>query len=243
MWNYHFLVDRPLWDQWLPTLYMPFSMSGDRLAGVYADELVAAGFFPKGARVAIVRYDNPQHVRFAQLFRPRLAAAGVDVVEEVALRQPPSAAGAGDTAAQISNAILRLRASNVTHVAFVPTGGAVPFIFMNEAESQGYRPRYAMNSLDIPYFVSDQAPAGQLAGALAIGWSPASDTHREQALAGDVPPGREEVDGGRLGPGQLRLTPRGPEVVFEVDGWVLTVRGTIPVTHLVDLARRLRPVE
>lgn len=181
VWNYHYLVDRPMWERYLPYLYMPFSISGDRLATVYADELVAAGFFSAGARAAIIRYDNPQHTRFATTqLRPRLQQRGVNVVEDIAMRQPPSAAAAGDTAAQIGNAILRLRGSQVSHVVFVPSGGAVPFIFMNEAESQGYRPRYGMNSLDIPYFVSDQAPTAQLAGAIAIGWSPASDTRREQ---------------------------------------------------------------
>jgi hypothetical protein len=181
VWNYHYLVDRPLWDRYLPYLYMPFSMSADRLGVIYPDELVAAGFFGTGARVGIIRYDNPQHTRFSrELLRPRLAARGINVVEEVAVRQPPSAAAAGDTAAQLASGILRFRGQAVSHVVFVPTGGAVPFIFMSEAEGQGFRPRYAINSLDIPYFVSDQAPAGQLANAMAVGWSPASDTRRAQ---------------------------------------------------------------
>ena len=181
VWNYHYLLDQSVWDQYRPYLYMPFAMSAERLGNVYADELVAAGYFDKGARVGIVRYDNPQHQRFSTaLLRPRLAQHGIQVVEEIAVRQPPTAASAGDTAAQLSNGILRLRAASVSHVLFVPSGGAVPFVFMSEAEGQGYRPRYGMNTLDIPYFVSDQAPASQLSRALAIGWSPASDTHREQ---------------------------------------------------------------
>ena len=186
VWNYHYLVDQAMWDRYRQYLYMPFAFSAERLGPVYADELVAAGFFGSGARVGIVRYDNPQHRRFSEtLLRPRLRDRGVNVVEEIALRQPPSAAAAGDTAAQIGNGILRLRGANVSHVVFVPSGGAVPFIFMNEAEGQRYRPRYAMNTLDIPYFVSDQAPASQLDKAIAIGWSPASDTRRPQTPLND----------------------------------------------------------
>lgn len=178
VWNYHYLVDEATWQEYRPNLYMPFSINADRLGGVYVDVLADAGYFDDAA-VGIVRYDNPQHQRFTtQQLRPALDAVGANVVEEVALGQPSSAAAAGDTATQISAAILRLRSAGVTHVLFVPTGGAVPFIFMTQADSQGFRPRYAMNTLDIPTFVNDQAGPSQLRGALAVGWSPASDVDR-----------------------------------------------------------------
>jgi hypothetical protein len=159
---------------------MPFSVNASRM-GFYIDQLAANNYFAPSAKVAIVRYDVPEHARLVnQVLRPRLTAHNVNVVDEVAVSRPPAATGAADTANQLSSAILRMRAENVTHVLFVPTGGAVPFIFMSEAEGQGFRPRYAMNTLDIPYFVADQASSNQLHGALAIGWSPGSDTHHEQ---------------------------------------------------------------
>ena len=180
VWDYHFLVDGTGWSQWMPYLYMPFSISGDRM-GFYIDQLAANGYFNAGAKVAIVRYDVPEHARLSsRVLRPRLAEHKVNVVDEAAISRPPAAASGADTANQISSAILRFRSEGVTHVLFIPTGGAVPFIFMSEAEAQSFRPRYAMNSLDIPYFVGDQTSANQLHGALAIGWSPASDTHHEQ---------------------------------------------------------------
>jgi hypothetical protein len=180
VWNYHYLLDEPAWQRYRANLYMPFSMTAERLGPAYVDGLAAGKWFDR-AKVGIVRYDNPQHERFSRaILRPALAARDVNVVEEVALSQPPSAAAAGDTGAQIANAIVRLRRAGATHVLFVPSGGAVPFIFMNEAEGQGYRPRYAMTTLDIPYFVNDQATPSQLHGALAVGWSPASDVYREQ---------------------------------------------------------------
>ena len=178
VWNYHYLVDEATWKQYRPFLYMPFSINADRLGPVYVNGLAEGGWF-EDAKVGIVRYDNPQHTRFTKTsLRPALDAIGAEVVEEVALSQPGSAAAAGDTATQISAGILRLRSAGATHVLFVPTGGAVPFIFMTEAENQGFRPRYGMNTLDIPYFVNDQANAAQLHGALAVGWSPASDVYK-----------------------------------------------------------------
>jgi len=180
VWNYHFLVDGQMWAQWMPYLYMPFSVNADRM-GFYIDQLAANNYFAPGAKLGIVRYDVPEHARLvANVLRPRLAAHKVNVVDEAALSRPPAAASAADTANQVSATILRFRSENITHVLFVPTGGAVPFIFMSEAEAQGFRPRYAMNSLDIPYFVGDQTNSNQLHGALAIGWSPGSDTHHEQ---------------------------------------------------------------
>jgi ABC-type branched-subunit amino acid transport system substrate-binding protein len=180
VWNYHFLVDGQMWAQWMPYLYMPFSVNADRM-GFYIDQLAANGYFDAGARVGIVRYDVPEHARLVNnVLRPRLAAHKVNVVDEAAISRPPSAASAADTANQVGATILRFRSENISHVLFVPTGGAVPFIFMSEAEGQSFRPRYAMNSLDIPYFVGDQTNSNQLHGALAIGWSPASDTHHEQ---------------------------------------------------------------
>lgn len=181
VWNYHYVVDGPMWRQYLPYLYMPFTADADRL-GFVIDLLAANGYFTPGARVALLRYDLPQDARLTtSVFRPRLAAHGVAVVDEIAIRPPASAAGAADTGAQLSNAILRLRAEGVTHVFFVPTGGVIPFVFMSEAEGQGYRPRYALTTLDIPAFVADQAPAGQLRGALAVGWSPPSDVRLSEA--------------------------------------------------------------
>ena len=187
VWNYHFLVDGPMWAAYMPYLYMPFSVNADRMA-FYIDQLAANNYFTPNARVAIVRYDVPEHARLtSQVLRPRLAAHKVNVVDEIAVSRPPSASGAADTGSQLSSAILRMRAENVTHVLFVPTGGAVPFVFMSEAQGQSFNPRYAMNSLDIPYFVADQATASQLHGAVAIGWSPASDMHHEQEPPANEP--------------------------------------------------------
>jgi len=180
IWDYHFLVDGAMWAQWMPYLYMPFSVNAERM-GFYVDQLADNGYFSAGAKVALVRYDVPEHAHLSnQVLRPRLTAHHVNVVDEIAVSRPPSAAAAADTVNQLSSAILRFRSEGVDHVMFIPTGGAVPFIFMSEAQGQGYRPRYAMNSLDIPYFVGDQASADQLHGAVAIGWSPGSDTHHEQ---------------------------------------------------------------
>ena len=189
-WNYHYFLDQGLLEQYSPYLYQPFGISAERLAPALVDTLAAGDYFagrgvPPATSVGILRYDRAEQKRFSEnMLRPRLADRGFTVGDEVAVSPPPSAAAAPDTAAQIANAIMRFRRANVTHVIFVPTGGVLPFIFLSAAEAQQYRPRYAMTTLDIPYFVRDQSPTQQLDGALAAGWSPPSDVDHP-----DEPPG------------------------------------------------------
>jgi ABC-type branched-subunit amino acid transport system substrate-binding protein len=175
VWEYQYLLDQASFDKYPSHLYQPFTIVGDRMR-VYVDGLFSQGFFAKGARIGLLRYDTPVHKKFADgVIKPALASHGLKLTSEIAVRSPASAGGAGDTAGQLSNAVLRLRSANVDHLLFVPTGAAMPFIFGPVAESQGYHARYGLNSLDIPVFLAENLPAAQLRDALAVGWTPAAD--------------------------------------------------------------------
>lgn len=174
IWGLHVPIDGAMFRKYRGFLYQPFNVSTDR-QGFFVDELAKAAFF-RGAKVGIIRVDNALHDAYnAKVFRPRLRAHKVPVASEFVFSEPQSAGDAGALYAQASNAALRFRQAGVTHVLFAPTGGTIPFVFQPQAESQGYRPRYAFNSLDIPAFVDLNAPDGQLDGALAVGWMPTSD--------------------------------------------------------------------
>jgi len=184
VWDYQYLLNQSTFNE-NPILFQPFSVAAERL-GIYVDGLVTQGFFTPNSVVGIMRYDSAIHAQFvASVLRPRLAAHGIAVRDEVAVNDPKSAAAAGSTASQLSSAILRFRSEGIDHVLFAPTGGAMPFIFMPAAAGQGYSPRYGMNSLDIPRFVAENVPASQLHGSLVVGWSPAGDIIDSV----DVPPG------------------------------------------------------
>ena len=175
VWEYQYLLDQATFDKYASLLYQPFSIVGDRLR-IYVDGLFAQGFFDKGARIGLLRYDTPLHKKFAdKVVKPALAAHNLRLTEEIAVRSPASAGGASDTATQLSNAVLRLRSANVDHLLFVPTGAAMPFVFGPVAESQGYHARSGLNSLDIPRFLAQNLPAAQLRNALVVGWTPAAD--------------------------------------------------------------------
>jgi hypothetical protein len=170
----HALLDDTAFQQHGGLLYQPFGISTER-QGFWIDELAGAGYFA-GAKVGVVSVDNPLFARYVdKVIRPRFAAHGAPVTELFEFQMPGSAGEASSLYSQANNAVLRFRSAGVTHVVFVPTGGSLPFVFMPTAENQNFRPRYAMNSYEIPAFVDLNVPAAQLAGALAVGWLPTSD--------------------------------------------------------------------
>ena len=72
--------------------------------------------------------------------------------------------------ASTSQAVLRFQAEHVTHVF-----GAT-YLFAQQAESQHYRPRYALASPGDPANVwQANAPAAQRNGSMGLGWQPRSD--------------------------------------------------------------------
>lgn len=179
VWSYQFMADQATFDRYADYLYMPNMVSAERL-GVWIDALADDGFF-NGGTIGIVRYDNAIHRTLADaVIKPRLAAYGATVKEEVAFREATGAASAADLSAQANNAILRFRASGVNRVIFEPTSGVLPLLFFAAAEAQQYRPKYTMTTYDVPSFQAANAPAAQLDGAKAFGWTPAGDVAWEQ---------------------------------------------------------------
>jgi hypothetical protein len=73
----------------------------------------------------------------------------------------------------ISGAVLKFKAAGVTHVYLDYAGQALQF--MQNAESQRYRPRYAAWGFMSPGVLQTQVPAVQLRGALGAGFRPGTD--------------------------------------------------------------------
>jgi ABC-type branched-subunit amino acid transport system substrate-binding protein len=179
VWDYHFMVDRPTFAKYAGYLYMPSMVSAERL-NVWIDAVAESGFF-RGGTVGVIRYDNALHKRFVDtVLRPRLAAHGSSITEDVAFSGATGAASAADLSAQANSAILRFRAANVDRVIFVPSSAVIPLLFFAAAEAQTYRPRYTFTTFDNPAFQTLNAPASQLVGSVVFGWTPAGDVHQPQ---------------------------------------------------------------
>jgi len=168
-------------------MWQPFMVSAER-QGPWIDSLVTQGYFGTGAKIGLLDMDHPMYKRFADgVIKPRLASHGLQVADTVSFTVPDSAAGAGSLFTQASNAVLRFRSEGITHVILSPSGSAIPFAFMQPAESQGFRPRYGLNSLDVPAFLTQNVQLAQLHGALGVGWLPASDLFYKEVAHGVNP--------------------------------------------------------
>ncbi|HWH33284.1 MAG TPA: hypothetical protein VNU01_11500, partial [Egibacteraceae bacterium] len=169
------LFDTPYYRQFAGYLYQPGKMRADRWAAAYADGLVESGY-TKDAKLGLVRFDGPVFQRVADgAFKPALARHGVRLTDEAVLSTPGGISDFGRMSAEINNAIVRFRAAGVTHVVFIENAGILPFFWMPQADSSGYRPRYGIASNSIPATMAGQALASWLANAVVVGWTPPND--------------------------------------------------------------------
>jgi hypothetical protein len=83
----------------------------------------------------------------------------------------------GPLAAAISNAVRKFRNDGVEHVVIVDERGVLTLLFLNNAQSQHYFPRYGFNSQNGAQTLADagDVPRQQLVGSMGIGWSPSLD--------------------------------------------------------------------
>lgn len=178
--------DQQYFERYPDHLYLSGRMDGSRWGVHYVDGLVDQGFFDASSKLGLIRFDGARFGRIADTtIKPRLASHGIEVAEEVAITFPGGASGLGAVAAELSSTVLRFRTAGVDRVMFVDWSGLLPYFFMPEADSQSYRPRYGLTSVDIPHFLQVNVPAAQLAGAVGVGWMPAEDVDFPQEPGGN----------------------------------------------------------
>ena len=164
-----------------PLYFEPGNLNLSRIARLTVDSLAKRDFF-KGAKVGVIAFDDP-HGRHAvdKAMLPALAARGVDPkgVEVEFVPSPQSATDVSGLSAAVSGAVLRFNTLRVSHVMILDTAAVASFLFMQEAESQGYRPRYGLNSQNGNTILADllkgSGSQGQLTNSLSVGWLPTID--------------------------------------------------------------------
>jgi ABC-type branched-subunit amino acid transport system substrate-binding protein len=167
--------DNTLYRQLSPYLYQPSRARPERWVAAYIDGLAAQGFFSKGARVGLVRFDAAPYDRITRnVLKPRLARHGVTLIDEAELTTPPSLAAYGTENQQISNAILRFQSRNVDHVIFFTTLGELSVFWFQQAEAANFHPRYGMSSYEYFRQATGQSDA-QFRNAVGVGWLPFFD--------------------------------------------------------------------
>jgi hypothetical protein len=111
---------------------------------------------------------QPQQGIFADI-KHRLLAHGYQVASEYQY----DASSLNAESSSMSSAVLHMRQAGVTHLM---SSESDVLLFMEAADSQHYRPRYALTSYHAPAAqLQAFAPASQLVGSMGVGWLPTTD--------------------------------------------------------------------
>jgi hypothetical protein len=143
-----------------------------RATGPWVEQLWAHGWFnAPGIKIGVLRYDQPDQTRIQKdILEPALKRHGLTVTADAAINN--SASDGGVSAVQ--NALLNFRSKGVTHLVNVDPDGNIALVGMKIAESNSYRPKWALTSYVLPY-VQQINNQSQLAGSAGIGWAPTID--------------------------------------------------------------------
>jgi hypothetical protein len=169
----------------LPSMIDISGLNYTRIARVYIDTLAARGFLTGKSRIGLLYVDRPDVQRaIRDALEARLAANGLRLASRFGFRQHQSDGEAGGTVSDLSSAVLQFREAGVDRVLFLEsTGGAGPLLFMEQAESQKYYPRYGFTSNQSAQGLQSTYPEEQQRGAAGVGWVPMLDV----APAGRTP--------------------------------------------------------
>jgi hypothetical protein len=164
-----------------PNMFAPGLIRLERLFELTVKAMAAAGWqkpetrWPTG-RIGLITWDDAQY-RYAMKngYLKGMREAGLKATDVRYIAVPQSATSVAEASAAISSAVLSFQQQGIDHVfigdgpAGVFVGTGLTLLFLQNAKSQGYDPRYGFNSYNPPGF--DQHPKDQLRGMLAIDFS------------------------------------------------------------------------
>jgi ABC-type branched-subunit amino acid transport system substrate-binding protein len=166
--------------------YAPHAITVERLAKLFIASLMKRDFHQKWdttvggpggvapVKLGVIHPNTQDANALYAAYAKELAKHGLKFAVEVTYEANLQA---GLAATQ--GAVLRFKAEGITHVY-----GASAF-FLQDAENQAYRPRYAYLP-GLGYLGAQNSPPAQLKGALTVGWIPTVDVDAGQD-PGDTP--------------------------------------------------------
>lgn len=157
-------------------------LTNDDAMRVTIDGLKRQGYFSSGSKVGIATWDQPDFVYGVKnVALPKLAQLGFRNVPVQYVAVPQSEGDLSATSASVNNAILKFRAMGINHVllfdgtAGINGAGTLVLLWMNDAQSQHYNPRYGLNSSSGLSTLAPDLPPQQMEGSLAVAWIPVLD--------------------------------------------------------------------
>lgn len=159
-----------------PALMSVTAPAVERRERAVIEQLAAAGMLTRGTKVGVVVDSCPDtRIGYEKAFKPAAEKAGL-VLTAVEVTCASGYSDLGPLTAALQNAVLRFQSSGVTVVSFVTNVGSTEvLLFGQAAESQGYRPGYALTSNAQPVALALNLPQGQLKGMRGVGWLPSLD--------------------------------------------------------------------
>jgi hypothetical protein len=181
-----YAYDSTLYEQTAPYYWSLATPAIDKAIRALPGVLQSQGYFdPMPTRdetetkVGVVIWDTPYTKRlFQRDLEPALAAAG----QQVASLRTVDGSTIGTMQKGLTDAIVAFRNAGVNRVLFIGNAPLAPF-FMNQAENEGYRPRYGMTSADQPRFAANPSEGKvpeQARDALGLGYEPDVDVEDDQ---------------------------------------------------------------
>ncbi|MEX0875803.1 MAG: ABC transporter substrate-binding protein [Actinomycetota bacterium] len=169
-------------------MYSVYGMTTDRVARTVVQGLADAGFF-KGGKIGLIYFDWPGWKAAVPDLEAALKSRGLKLTDKVEIIRYGDAATLGQASSAAANAVLRFRSKQIDRVLFFDATFLGPGMFMQQAENQGYRPRYGMHSgFSLDAIINDPQPGltppvSQLSGSMAVGWIPVGDVGKRAAVS------------------------------------------------------------
>lgn len=217
---------REQYDRYPNLLFSPSDIVSDRLIDNMIDTLEAQGWFGDAPVIASYRYDRPLEDRLVeQVLKPALARHGYE------LRLDMRITIEGEQT-EVNGLVLQANSAGVTHVIPFPS----PLFFMIAADSQGYRPDYALQTGHGPgALLEGAAPRRQLEGAMGVGWAPDYDLNANNS-PGPVTPTNKFCIDTIAAAGEDMTAPTTRAVAMSICDQVLFIDRTLDVADEVSPA-------
>lgn len=147
--------------------------------------LKARGYLASVHKVGLVQYPGAIYDdAVADGLIPALKGVGLPLTDRVTTSSTTDNSAIATSAA---NAELKFSSEHIDLVVFVTPGGAAETYFMNNAQTQHYKPKYGIWSADSPYVLAKTASRSQLIGSIGVGYLPGLDVATAQDPTAQTP--------------------------------------------------------
>jgi len=156
----------------------PNSVTSSRRYRGVVQGLAATGYLNKTSRIGVVLENCADLARaYERSVLPALAQHGLKQVTSSTVDCTQGFTSAGPAASALQGAVLKFNSAGVDRVLFVSDFEQVALmLFANQAESQGYRPGYALSGLAAAAITRANIPSGQWPQLHGVGHFPYADT-------------------------------------------------------------------